>query len=1736
MMSPVCALLELKGWCHFYELRQRLRGFVAEELCSKLEQEDVEVVKWIRCREQEIYSAIVRRFLYPVFEDRSNAECIKVSDDFVLFMRESVVGSLVGVCKVLPVCAMLSGSDGKLCTANMSKMPLSSVTEEGGPDVAKFVGTRCGSKTHGGTASWEWINFFFNKEIGAGKGGRLKGACTLPPSFEQWDASMAAALQRVGDVVGEVQKDLVSALNGLGDGRFGRVIDDYSGEGCDSLWAELVFMVESAFDAVVTDVVEFILWSVHQCFVGGGVFAGHPIFTLKAFWQYGNRSVSLSPAASEVQERLMDRVKKELIWSVVPELDLNHIIKRQVPSASWTRRATLRNRLLDEFKVKRMWDAIHFAIGQRCSELQDSLQDLTELYSFYFSSGSEFHQMTYQQLEEVRKGMRTSLEHPVLSVGPGALMICRDYLSQVVTEKVEAALKNLKNESEGTDALGGETITAARMKALREKTDMDPSSYFHNVLMEAFCRRRKDPGKYDGVPDPWASVSRFIDDQRQDENRVRSELTVLQKRQRLTTRDFTDKAAAVAPLSEPTAGPVAMPHIVNAESEQIVAEAVTSLRDSNSLQCVVRLSIDLEEAKLRNKELPPPHSATVCAHGVKQRQPSDGKRRSICEEGTSSALPQELTERRERITSEQQCDKQVAVAVGVADGTPAAVGSSGGNNTAEGVVDTSIGHRRVPCPTSSIDCTLSSHRSNATARPVSSGETFCSLINKQKIAVSRKSDSNAMSSTLVKPFWNKGHALTDTDVGKQTTRYVGTISNEAGSGVFEELPSAVNEVSICAAQMGRKVPEVGVHISSDATYGELKCEQELHPFNLSAIKTSEDRVQAFKKLMPSLHDMPCEGVFIEDIDVSDPRLETLISRLQAVRENAAVGDRREVAVVEESVSSVVKLLAEELAAMTLGMLSRFPFLESRVCGVLLGNLQVLNVDNEFQWLEALYRSSQRERGFVRSIEQCLRARAEMLAKSSPYVVPVERHKGYMLGLPQKIGCGAPRNELAGDWDQQETSQGSETPSGDRYRRSGTPTPCLDTSKLTERVGMPNLPPPLPPSSLNGKSGETAPPGRFVRNVHVQEHPPTPCTPGICVNRDKASSNTTSIAQGRELLPPWHSTPSPGIPCSSSTQLCTELNKLTEGNASQKHFTCAGETVLLERRALEGKRLICEEVHRSHLHPPSSVKSGTAAPAAVNNKRQPSSAPLPIVRQESLIFSVDSLACEASHDPGELKGGEQLKTAKTAHFDATTGNSMDKSMRLGETTAARRPVANGCDSALSDSKQKTSEFGAPNTLSTSPGAPPTLSTGECRSQSPKISSSVEKTPTPSRRTQESTQLGQPLNHKVLSQVSLAGRFASGVPTTSSCAGLRLNTSATSDTLHNTTRFCGQRGQDTVVTKWGKGSEDRGTCVESAVGVGGAEKREQKQWGESSKVTSGSDKKRSCDLGIIQPSLKKVSGTSGTLCFKDTDVIPKYSRASVSSEEEPEEAKGLLPAVSVAASRGTSIDPIYKPKTPQNKQIPWGNSVDLSGPQSDPAPLNSFSFSCSAGASRGEHNNSFLPRLIPAAKFDSPICRGQEEELDAVEMNLLGLRQQYVAYCRRACVKPNSVLMRYFPDKPGIFVSRVDTSMNYIGPKGILPVVQVLRLNSGLEYLNLSHNNMENNEVVELVQVLLTECGASLGHLDLSNNPISTVGGAALLRLVQMRPHLLTVRVEGTLIPQKMCKSIQQVCEANAVARE
>ena len=104
----------------------------------------------------------------------------------------------------------------------------------------------------------------------------------------------------------------------------------------------------------------------------------------------------------------------------------------------------------------------------------------------------------------------------------------------------------------------------------------------------------------------------------------------------------------------------------------------------------------------------------------------------------------------------------------------------------------------------------------------------------------------------------------------------------------------------------------------------------------------------------------------------------------------------------------------------------------------------------------------------------------------------------------------------------------------------------------------------------------------------------------------------------------------------------------------------------------------------------------------------------------------------------------------------------------------------------------------------------------------------------------------------------------------------------------------------------------------------------------------------------------------------------------------------------------------------------------------------------------------------------------------------LRSVYLYYCKEYRSKPNSTLFRSLSDAPGDFtLAHLDCTGNFIGDKGLLPLLEVVRLCASCTRLSLPDNGIKNSGVECLVHMVLEH--PALRELDLSNNRLTLGAG-------------------------------------------
>ena len=125
----------------------------------------------------------------------------------------------------------------------------------------------------------------------------------------------------------------------------------------------------------------------------------------------------------------------------------------------------------------------------------------------------------------------------------------------------------------------------------------------------------------------------------------------------------------------------------------------------------------------------------------------------------------------------------------------------------------------------------------------------------------------------------------------------------------------------------------------------------------------------------------------------------------------------------------------------------------------------------------------------------------------------------------------------------------------------------------------------------------------------------------------------------------------------------------------------------------------------------------------------------------------------------------------------------------------------------------------------------------------------------------------------------------------------------------------------------------------------------------------------------------------------------------------------------------------------------------------------------------------------------------------------LAESYSFYCTRSQCKVNSGFAGQLRRNE---LETFDFSTNYVGPKGLAPVLEVVRNNSCLTELNLNNNWLE-----EKGAAMAAEAAArhpSLTALRLSNNPLHASAYRPLAYMLARNTNITVLELEGTEIPE------------------
>ncbi|AYU78478.1 cysteine peptidase, Clan CA, family C2, putative [Leishmania donovani] len=141
--------------------------------------------------------------------------------------------------------------------------------------------------------------------------------------------------------------------------------------------------------------------------------------------------------------------------------------------------------------------------------------------------------------------------------------------------------------------------------------------------------------------------------------------------------------------------------------------------------------------------------------------------------------------------------------------------------------------------------------------------------------------------------------------------------------------------------------------------------------------------------------------------------------------------------------------------------------------------------------------------------------------------------------------------------------------------------------------------------------------------------------------------------------------------------------------------------------------------------------------------------------------------------------------------------------------------------------------------------------------------------------------------------------------------------------------------------------------------------------------------------------------------------------------------------------------------------------------------------------------------------------------------------YIYYCRRSACHPNSAVKRYLDDTASSSLEVVDVSANYLGTRGLIPVLDLVKNTKTVHTLDLSNNMMELEHVEHLAYCLaLHPC---MRTVRLCNDGLHDGHVDALLQLLAENASIEHVSVEGNNLTAASVQAIARALEKSKAVR-
>eukprot|EP01062_Namystynia_karyoxenos_P024652 TRINITY_DN19633_c0_g1_i1.p1 TRINITY_DN19633_c0_g1~~TRINITY_DN19633_c0_g1_i1.p1 ORF type:complete len:1322 (+),score=452.04 TRINITY_DN19633_c0_g1_i1:70-3966(+) len=152
---------------------------------------------------------------------------------------------------------------------------------------------------------------------------------------------------------------------------------------------------------------------------------------------------------------------------------------------------------------------------------------------------------------------------------------------------------------------------------------------------------------------------------------------------------------------------------------------------------------------------------------------------------------------------------------------------------------------------------------------------------------------------------------------------------------------------------------------------------------------------------------------------------------------------------------------------------------------------------------------------------------------------------------------------------------------------------------------------------------------------------------------------------------------------------------------------------------------------------------------------------------------------------------------------------------------------------------------------------------------------------------------------------------------------------------------------------------------------------------------------------------------------------------------------------------------------------------------------------------------------------PVPPAEGAEVDAGD-GVVDYAASYRRSCEQQGCRINSAVAARLEAASFRPLTLLDLAANYVGPRGVLPILDLLARNQTVETLDLSRNGLDNTAVSALVAVARSHLG--LTELNLSHNAITQVAGKELFALVEENDRIVDLGLEGTQVYDSLLRRI------------